>query len=168
MMEGQISEIDENDFADARNLLIKASEVLANHFTPLNESLDKLEQDTLNARKISVAGNGAGPTKNSLDRKLNYQQISKILRDDYSALNLITMNNTLLHTTALALDCHDVATIALKHLENLAPLVIKMGELVPEVVTRELYSASPKIDLNIAKTALENTKLVWQKSILPK
>ncbi len=62
-------------------------------------------------------------------------------------MNSITMGNTLLHTTALALDSHEVAATALMHLKNLTPLVIKISELVPEVVAKELHTESPIIDL---------------------
>lgn len=162
IIEEQISEIDETDFEDAKNLLKKTSQVLENHFLPLNTLLDKFEKDALNARGKVVAGNGRD-LNNILAVEQRNTRISRILRDDYSALNLITISNTLLHTTALALDAQEVAAIALKHLKNLVPLVIKIGCLVPDVVTRELCSnSSSTIDLSVALTAMKNTQLAWR------
>ena len=160
----QIAEIDEVEFADAKNLLIKTNQVLERHFTPLNELLDKLENDALIARTQPITSNGRGGEHHPPHLEQRKRRISRILRDDYSALNLIAISNTLLHTTALALDCQDVATLALKHLENLAPLVIRIRELVPEVVAKELHAQSPNVDLKAALTALKNTQLVWGKS----
>jgi len=161
VIEQQISEVDETDFADAKNLLIKTREVLEHHFVPLNEMLDHLERDAVSAREKVVASNGAG-LKNPGNQDKKNVRISRMLRDDYSALNLISMSNTLLHTTALVLDCQEVAAIALKHLENLAPIVKKIGDLVPEVVARELRTESPKIDLSVAQTAVKNAQLAWR------
>jgi len=165
IIENQISEIDETDFSDAKSLLINTKEVLEKQFDPLNKMLDKLEKDTEIVRAKAVAGNGAGNTKLSGDAEQIKKRISSILRDDYSALNLITMSNTLLHTIALALNCQDIAETALKHLQNLAPLVVKIGELLPDVVTRELRTGSAKIDLAVAKIALQNAQLAWRNAL---
>lgn len=161
IIEDQISDIDDTNFADAKNLLTKTREALESQFTPLNELLDKLERDALTDRKRAIAGNGGG-FKSPLILEQENRRISRILRDDYSALNLITISNTLLHTMALALNCQEVAEIALKHIENLAPLVVKIGELMPEVIARELYSDSPTINQSVAQTALKNIQLAWR------
>lgn len=157
VIEEQISEFSETDFGDAKDLLVSTREVLENHFIPLNELLDKLECDAI--KVVTPASLGKGPEKIRIKKR-----ISTILRDNYSALNLITMSNTLLHTMALALDCQEVADIALKHLRNLAPLVKQIGKILPEAVTRELNAESAIIDLTIAQVALNNIRLAWQSS----
>jgi hypothetical protein len=90
--------------------------------------------------------------------------MSKILLDTFAALNRITISNTLLHTTALALGNDDIAAQTLKHLDNLAPIIVKIGELLPQVVTLELQADNPAVPLSAAHQALENTKHIWQKS----
>jgi hypothetical protein len=161
IIEQQISEITEPNFSDAKNLLQKAFKTLEAQFSPLNALLDKFEFGNTSDDLETALTNGID-LKNLLDPEQKNSLISRILRDDYSALNLITMSNTLLHTTALALESKDVAELALQHLKNLAPLVVKIGQMVPDVVARELKRQSPTIDLAIAKTALRNTQLAWQ------
>jgi hypothetical protein len=163
IIEDQIEEIEGPDFADAKSLLTKTRLTLEQQFEPLNALLDKLESDALIAQTKAAANNGGG-VKNPLATEQHTTSISKILCNDYSALNLITISNTLLHTTALALQCDDVAATALKHLENLAPLVIKIGQLMPEVLARELHQESPTIDVAVAQAALENTRRAWHKA----
>ena len=162
IIEDQIAEIDDSDFEDAKDLLTNARQVLERHFTPLNELLDKIEQEALSAQKVSAATNGAGAVP--LDLRKNDKKVSRILRDDYSALNLITISNTLLHTTALALGCLDIAALALQHLENLAPLVVRLGKLMPAIITRELRHETPSVDPSVAVTALRNAQLAWQRA----
>jgi len=162
-IEEQIAEINEKDFADAKDLLIQTRQALECHFKPLNETLDRLERAALNAQTKIASENGNGLIP-ALEREQQIKSIARILRDDYSALNHITMSNTLLYTTALALNCQEVAEIALKHLENLAPLVVKLGAIAPEVVARELRTKSPQIDLTVAQKALINARLVWRKA----
>jgi hypothetical protein len=162
LLEQQISEVNTAEYADAANLLIEAREVLGRNFVSLNKTLDNLEQGAVSTLSLIAGGNGTSTVKHLSERDLRTRRISKMLRDDYSALNLITMSNTLLHTTALALEQQEVAAIALKHLQNLAPIVVKIGALVPEVATRELHRESSKIDLSVGQIALKNTQLAWR------
>jgi hypothetical protein len=163
IIEDQISEINELEYNDAKVLLKKTSQILEYNFISLNEQLDKIERDTFCSRKKTVERNQKTLQKESPTEQEN-KRTSRILREVYSTLNLITISNTQLHTTALALDSVDVANLALKNLKTLAPLVVLIGELIPDIVTRELYSVIPTIDLSVAQRALVNTKLAWKRS----
>jgi hypothetical protein len=160
IIEQQISDVDEIHFPDAKNLLLKTKEVLEQHFIPLNKMLDRLDQAALSAQKNRLILNAV--TFNGYDRNQENERVSKILRDDYAALNLITMGNTILHTTALALDCQEVAAVALDHLQHLTPLVAKIGELMPHIVTQELLTHSEEIDPAVGHLAAKNLRLVWR------
>lgn len=159
----QMSEIDNEDYAGVHELLASVQYILEQHFQPLNDALSVLENENAARQKKTERGQ----EKKRILRRVEQgaqesQRISKMLRDDYSALNSITMSNTLLHTTALLVDKIDVANLALQHLKNLTPLVVKIGELVPEVIAQELRHNSPKIDCSLAKTAIENVKSAWR------
>jgi|688.fasta_scaffold111140_3 hypothetical protein len=154
----QVDIINEISFKDAREVLQATSQLLELHFTPLNRVLDVYEE----SKKLSTTINGKYKT-NPRDVPNQTMQISRILRDDYAALNHVTISTTQLHTLALSLGARDVAELALTHLENLAPLVVKIGELIPSVTTRELVKEFPSVDQGVAQTALLNTKRAWKK-----
>lgn len=90
------------------------------------------------------------------------RRVNLMLRDDYSALHLITMSNTLLHTAALAFDAQEVADTALQHLKDLAPLVITISDLLPELIAQELHYQNPSIDPTVGQKALRNAKQAWR------
>jgi hypothetical protein len=154
----QIDIINETSFKDARDVLQATSQLLELHFTPLNRVLDVYEE----SKELSSTINGKYH-KDSRDAANHTLQISRILRDDYAALNHVTISTTQLHTLALSLGAQDVAELALTHLENLAPLVVRIGELIPSVTTRELVSQFPSVNEEVARTALLNTKRAWKK-----
>jgi len=162
VIEKQISEIDEESYGDAKAVLVKAKGVLENHFVTLNASMDTLEQDAAEARKLLVDGNGEG-SSDPFPKAITRIRISTHLRNNYAALNLITTSNTLLYTTALAFNSPGVAEIALKHLKNLAPIVVQIADLLPDILARELRAELPEIDPQIGQIALKNTKLAWQR-----
>ncbi len=161
LIDKQVTEIDPQAFPDAVKLLAKTKAVLEQHYLPLNELLDQLEIEVSERRKSFYRENGASLGTVKRDQS---PLVSTFLKDDYSALNLITISNSLLHTIALALGSTEVATTALQHLENLAPLVVKIGELMPEVVTRELSTQFSGVDSMSAGLALKNVQYAWKKA----
>jgi hypothetical protein len=163
IIKSKINLINQVEYADARELLNQTCLVLERQFKPLNESVDKLDDNALLDREIAIKGNGAEPRILS-EAAQEQDKISRILRDAYIALNSITISNTALHTTALALDAQEVAQLALKQLKNLAPLIVQIGKLMPEVIARELNKKSSNIDIAIAQQALKNVALAWKSS----
>jgi hypothetical protein len=165
-IKSKIDLIDEIEYADARHLLSQTCLVLEKQFKPLNESVDKLEESSFADPSLTYHSNGSDHDILSAAAK-RQGKISRILQDAYLALNGVTISNTALHTTALALDAHDIAHLALKQLQNLAPLVVQIGRLMPEVIARELHKESANIDISIAQQALKNVQLAWKKTELP-
>lgn len=161
LIEQQISELNETDFNDAKDLLIQTKQILNGHFLPLNEKLDDLEIVADPANVLVPNGDCIKQSGNGEVQRKNWR-ISRILRDDYAALNLIIVSNSILHTAALAMGAHEVAALALTHLKNLASVVVRIGAVIPEVITRELRAVSSGTDLSVAQVALENIKLVWR------
>ena len=160
LLQEQITSIHQKEFIDAKIALMNTAETLEQHFTALNALLDTFEREAHVRQAMSCEEkNGHGTVARAQKR----ERLSRTLSDDYSMLNHITMSNTLLHTTGLALESQEVAALALRHLQNLAPLVVKLGELLPEIVTIELQQDSPGVDLLIAKKALRNTQEAWRK-----
>ena len=157
----QLAEVDEKKFADARNLLINTKQVLEQHFEPLNQMLDKLDQEILAERKQLQLSNVTN--LNGLHHKKD-NGISRMLCETYSSLNIVIMSNALLYTTALALNSEAVAILALNHLQRLTPLIMKLVELLPSVITTELASLSTGIDPLAGETALKNMKLALMKA----
>lgn len=150
-------------FLDARNLLTQASEILRTHFLALNSMLDGIEGSVVSPPRDAIIMNGAG-TVDSTEYREERRGMSELLREDYVALNRITMSNTLLHTTALALGSNEVAQLALTHIQNLVPIVVRLGELAPEVAVRELSAVPDHVRLSAAKAAIANVQLAWRTS----
>jgi hypothetical protein len=158
----QLAEINETDFVEVTRLLKQTYDTLERHYAPLNNLLDKLDGVAKLAREETITSNGVGlDIKPESEPKI--PKISRMLREDYSALSNITFSNAQLHTIALALESRDTADLALEHLKNLMPLVFQVEELVPEVIMRELMAESLKVDISVAEIAQNNTRLAWNR-----
>ncbi len=133
---------------------------LTTHIEAFSVHVDRLGSQggaAVKAAVSQVAGVFAG-----LIDKVRPDPVSKVLRDDYTALNLAAFSSTMLHTTALAFQDSGVAASALRQLEDLAPLIIKLNQLVPFVVAKELTDDG-HVEPGAAEEAARNTQAAWQK-----
>ncbi|WP_395742862.1 hypothetical protein [Prosthecobacter sp.] len=93
--------------------------------------------------------------------KVRKHPLSRILRDNYTAISLACVAYEMLHTTALATGQKSLADTAVRHLKELTPLIMGVTKIIPEVVVQELAKDDPRIDTSVAKQALENTLNAW-------
>ena len=69
---------------------------------------------------------------------LRTEGISKGLRDNYAAFSLAAISYSMLHTTSTALGDSRVAALAERHLRDHADAIMRINEIMPGVVIREL------------------------------
>ena len=91
---------------------------------------------------------------------LRKDPVSKILRDDYTALSMLSSGYTMLYTAALVEENESLANFAKSSLQRVAQLIADTNQTIPFVVTEEL--AGTNTDVNaIAEKALEETQKAW-------
>jgi ferritin-like metal-binding protein YciE len=93
---------------------------------------------------------------------LRSEGISKGLRDDYAAFSLAAISYSMLHTTAAALGDSRVASLAERHLRDHADAIMRINEIMPEVVTRELENDGHRVDNAAVKATREAVLRSWQ------
>lgn len=120
----------------------------------------------------SLNGDGFSPVKEAVTSALGVaagvvdmvrtNKVSKMLRDDYTALSLAAVSYTMLHTTGLALQDNPTAEVALRNLKNHTPLIAEISEKIATVVVDELRDESEVIDSTVAPDATRNTQEAWE------
>lgn len=104
-----------------------------------------------------VLGVGAG-----IIDKVRPDAVSEGLRDDYTALNLAAVGYSMLHTTGLALKDMPTAELAQKHLTGLAPMIMRINQILPPIVARELQDEGEVVDTGAGTLAVEHINKAWQ------
>ena len=169
-LEKHIFEVVERQYEDARvkddaltfDLIGKIKSTVGHHITDLEAQVTRLGSETMAAAKAAVAGTlGAAA---GLYDKIRKDPVSRMLRDNYTALNMASFSYTMLHTTGLAYSDAAVADLAVKHLQDLTPLNIHCNESIPHVVVEELQDEGPGIDTSVAAKAIANTQHAWKPS----
>lgn len=91
---------------------------------------------------------------------LRNDPVSKILRDDYTALNMLSSGYTMLYTAALVDENENLANFALSSLQRVAQLIADTNQIIPFVVTEELAGHNTDMTV-IAENALKETQKAW-------
>jgi ferritin-like metal-binding protein YciE len=93
---------------------------------------------------------------------LRTEGISKSLRDDYAAFSLAAISYSMLHTTATALGDGRVASLAERHLREHADAIMRINEIMPEVVIRELEKDGHRADNTAVEATRQAVLRSWQ------
>ena len=93
---------------------------------------------------------------------LRTEGISKGLRDDYAAFSLAAISYSMLHTTATSLGDSRVASLAERHLRDHADAIMRINEIMPGVVIRELEKDGHRVDNAAVEVTREAVLRSWQ------
>ena len=93
---------------------------------------------------------------------LRTEGISKGLRDDYAAFSLAAISYSMLHTTATALSDNRVASLAERHLRDHADAIMRINDIMPGVVIRELEKDGHRADNGAVDATLAAVRRSWQ------
>ena len=106
---------------------------------------------------FSILGDAAG----IINRIRQTDEVSRMLRDDYTALSLAAVSYEMLHTTALGLKDQRLADLALRNLGEITPVLVELSQDVIRVVVRELSAEDRILDATVADEAIRNTQRMW-------
>lgn len=161
VVERQINDEDVKGHGEATTLIGSIKDTLTQQVADLQGQVTRLGSETGATVKQAVS-QAAGWVAGLYD-KVRKDPVSRMLRDNYVALAMSTISYTQLHTTGLAFGDQTVADLALKHLEALTPLVMKINQIMPGVVTKELQDEG-SVNPSAIGEAVENTQQAWKPS----
>ncbi len=131
---------------------------LTNQISELENFDDLIDDDKLENFKKRIAS-AFGTIAGSID-SLREDPVSKILRDDYTALSMLASGYTMLHTAAKTQDMNELADFSKKSLERVAQLITETSRVIPFAVAEELSDESADVQ-SIAEASMEETQKAW-------
>lgn len=159
MAKRQLEDVKEES-SDAGRLVLNIRNLSERHAEHLKEQLEALGGDPASGiKEVVTAGMGA---VSGMYEKMRSEAPSKMVRDDYAALNMAAIGYTMLHTTGLALGDHATAELAMRHLRHYTPLIMEINQIIPQLVVADLSNDVEGIDALSAQQARANTQEAWR------
>lgn len=87
---------------------------------------------------------------------------SRMLRDNYTAINFIMICATMLHTTARAFRDDYTASVTHNIMNELPPVLMRLADLVPHAVVADLAKKYPAIDNTADESAIREAREAWR------
>lgn len=155
----QLMDTDASSYANVRDLLEATRDMMQRHIDRLEQELDVLGGSAASPIKSAVSS-AAGSAMALLDR-VKHAHVSRMIRDNYTALSLASVSYSMLHTTALALNSQRIADLAQQCLMEVTPLIVRYSEQIPVVVVNEMARDALPVDVTISQVAVDNTQRAW-------
>jgi ferritin-like metal-binding protein YciE len=150
-------------FAEASRVIDRIEDTLDQHIAELQKCLKAMGADESMVKK--AVGTALGAVGGIYDKIRSDDRVSRMLRDDYTAMSFANVCYEMLHTTALAAGDSAVADLAIRHLRDYAPLVMEISDVLPHVLTDELAAEGKiPVDPTAAREAVKNTRAAWEQS----
>ncbi len=143
---------------EASRLVNQIEQTLQSHINQLERHSEQLGGSSTGLKDAVTSTLGAMA---GLYDKVRSKQVSRMLRDDYTALSLAAIGYTMLHTTALALNDHTTSDLALRNLKDITPLITQISQVIPGVVASELTEDHPNLNMSSGHEAMRNTQEAW-------
>lgn len=148
---------------DANTVVIEIERVLRGHQATLDslaEAYGASGEGVLKQAVTALAGAAAG-----IYDKLRESEVTRNLRDDYTALALGSMGYTAMHAFALAVGEARMAEVAETHLKEITPLQVQISRLIPSTTVAELAAQAEgefAVNANSAMESVERTQQAWK------
>lgn len=148
----------------ANELLIKIERMLKKHVASLKTlsvEYDSEGESALKRAVTEILGAAAG-----LYDKLREHTVSRMMRDNYTALSLAAMSYTAYHTFGLAIKEQKIADIAEHHLREITPLLVEISKQLPIIVADEVARENNfPVDTTVAGQAVRTTQDAWSTEV---
>jgi ferritin-like metal-binding protein YciE len=155
----QANDADVQRYPEAQQIVSRIQSTVQGQIDSLARQLEILgghEASPVKEAWSSLLGFGAAAVD-----KVRKTEVSKSLRDDYTALSLSAISFTMLHTTALALGDRATAQLAERCLNELTPLIVEISRVMPSVVIAELRDTGLSVTQTVTGEATANTQQAW-------
>lgn len=145
----------QSETASLINEIASCTETRINDLKELSESLGS-GAGVIKETVAAVAGAFAG-----LYDMVRKHPVSRMLRDDYTALALASTAYSMLYTTGVALRNEQVAAVANRGMCQVAPQVLRVSRLIRAVVVAELADHQPDLDHEAVSAARAASEQAW-------
>jgi hypothetical protein len=149
---------------EANKIIIQIERVLREHLDVLDKHAERFGGTPQSGIKEALSG-VLGVVAGMYD-KIRDHELSRILRDNYTALSLAAMSYTMLHTFSLAVKEEELGSVALSHLKDLTPILVEISQVLPRVLVPEIASEHEfPVDASVGDLAVTNTQEAWNSSV---
>jgi ferritin-like metal-binding protein YciE len=160
MLKEQTDQEEVKRYPEVQQLVTSIQDTVGRHFNELEQGLESLGGEKSSLLKQAM-GRVAGTAMGMASRAEGSEKCSKVLRNDYAALDAASLGSLMLYTTAAAFSNDTIGEISERHFNELTALAAETRKLIPEVVVREFADQGYAVNSEVAEEVSRKAQQVW-------
>ncbi|MDT0630607.1 hypothetical protein RQM47_13590 [Rubrivirga sp. S365] len=160
-VERQLGEDTTSKYPEAVRVITSLKTTLQNHVRSLEQYNEKTNDGGVKEAVKEAVTSALGVAAGLYDQIRDTDQVSRMLRDDYTATSLAAISYHMLYTSALALKADELAQLALRNLKDLTPILVDISKAICVVVAAEMADQDKAIDASVGAQAVRATQEAW-------
>jgi ferritin-like metal-binding protein YciE len=152
MLKEQTDQEEVRRYPEIQQLITRIQNTVGRHFNELEQGLEYIGGEKSSLLKQAM-GRMAGTAMGMAAKVEGAEKCSKVLRNNYAALDAASLGALMLYTTAAAFDNQRITDISERHLNELTSLAAEAREIIPDLVVREFADEGYSVKSGVSEEA---------------
>jgi ferritin-like metal-binding protein YciE len=161
MVKGQSDQEEVRRYPEVQQLVTRIQDTVGQHFNELEQGLESLggEKSSLLKQAMGMVTETAMGIATKVEGS---EKCSKVLRNNYVALDAASLGSLMLYTTAAAFSNDRIEEISGRHFNELSKLAVEIREMIPEIVVREFADQGYSVNSGITEEVNQKAQQAWR------
>ncbi len=147
-------------YPEVQQLVIKIQDTVGRHFNELEQGLESLGGEKSSLLKQAM-GRVAETAMGMATKAEGSEKCSKVLRNNYLALDTASLGSLMLYTAAAAFNNDRIGEISERHFNELSSLIAEIREVIPEIVVREFGDQGYSVNSGVTEEVNRKAQQAW-------
>jgi hypothetical protein len=147
-------------YPEVQHLVTRIQDTVGRHFNELEQGLESLGGEKSSLLKQTM-GRVAGTAMGMATKVEGSEKCSKVLRNNYAALDAASLGSLMLYTTAAAFNNDTIGKISEGHFNELTSLAAESRNLIPELIVKEFAEEGYAVNSGVTQEVSQKAQQVW-------
>ena len=147
-------------YPEVQQLVTRIQDTVGQHFNELEQGLESLGGEKSSLLKQAM-GRVAETAMGMATKAEGSEKCSKVLRNNYVALDAASLGSLMLYTTAAAFNNDRIGEISERHFNELSSLVVEIREMIPEIVVKEFADQGYAVNSGVTEEVNRKVQQAW-------
>jgi len=148
-------------YPEVQQLVARIQDTVGQHFTELEQGLESLGGEKSWLLKQAM-GRVAETAMGMATRAEGSEKCSKVLRNNYVALDAAALGSLMLYATAAAFNNDRIGEISERHFNELSKLAVEIREMIPEIVVKEFADQGYAVNNGVTEEVNQKAQQAWR------
>lgn len=160
MLKDEAEQEEVQRYPSVQHLVTRTQDTVSRHLVELEQGLQALGGEGSSWLKQAMSS-AAGAAMGMFSKVDGSEKCSKVLRNNFVALDAATLGSLMLYITAEAFNENRIGEMSARHFDALASLATETSDLIPEMVVSEFADEGYSVNRSVIEEANRKMQQAW-------